>query len=124
MRIFVHKRFEDIEENCSTAEKYPEMEVFCAVYQKIKGYKASENTVKFYEKVARPLETFLLSIENKWETYRKDMREISTHFPFLYFVVIEEDWNCPVARYCYHNGKVTGGYTKIIYVPFRREDLE
>ena len=124
MRIFVHKRFEDIEENCSTAEKYPEMEVFCAVYQKIKGYKASENTVKFYEKVAQPLETFLLSIENKWETYRKDMREISTYFPFLYFVVIEEDWNCPVARYCYHNGKVTGGYAKVIYVPFRREDLE
>ena len=124
MRIFIHKRFEDIEENCTTAEKYPKMEVFCAVYQKIKGYKASENTIKFYEKMARPLDTFLLSSENKWETYRKDMVEVSRLFPFLYFTVIDEDWNCPIARYCFHNGKSSGGYVRLYYEPFRREELE
>ena len=56
MQIFIHKRFEDVEENYTTAENYPEIEILCAIYQKIKGYKAPEKIVEFYEKISKPLE--------------------------------------------------------------------
>lgn len=128
MKIYIHQNFKDVEKDKTTALRYPKLDVFRAVYTKMKGYKPSLTTINYYKKVAQPLETFLLSEEGKWERYRKDMLEISQQFPDLYFVVIEEGYRywfkTLVARYCFHNGKVTGGYVKLLYTEFKEEELK
>ena len=125
MELLICDNFEDAI-TLTPSKKYPELDILFMVYNKMKGYNPSPITKAYYQKMTQPLETYFTIEENYWKSFRKDLIDISKKFPQFYFVFTDTDnWRgMPVARYCFHNGKSNGGYVKVIYPEFKKEELE